>query len=75
LKIEVEASAEGAPADEGCHVELYTNGGEAAYVELETLGRLSRMSVGDVISAKNTYSLGYRTSPSGALAEAKLWLQ
>jgi hypothetical protein len=74
LLIDVEASAEGAPADGGCHVELYTNGGEVAYVELETLGRLSRMAVGDVISAKNTYSLGYRTSPSGAYGEARLWL-
>jgi len=74
LRIAVEAGDVGTPADEGCRVELYTNGGEADYVELETLGRLSRMQVGDVQRATNRYLLGHRTSPSGALGEARLWL-
>lgn len=46
LKIVVEAGEVGTPADEGCRVELYTNGGDADYVELETLARLSRMKGG-----------------------------
>lgn len=74
LKIVVEAGELGTPADEGCRVELYTNGGEADYVELETLGRLTRMKVGDVAKATNRYLLGYRTSPSGSYGEARLWL-
>jgi len=74
LKIEVEADDRGTPADEGCRVELYTNGGDADYVELETLGRISTMKVGDVIRATNRYQLGKRTSPSGASREAQLWL-
>lgn len=74
LKIVVESSDVGAPADDGCHVELYTNGGEADYVELETLGKLSRMKVGDVQRATNRYLLGNRTSPSGDYGEARLWL-
>lgn len=74
MKVEVEAKGTGAPADEGCHVELYTNGGEVDYVELETLGRLSRMAKGDGLRATNRYVLGRRMAAGGALAEAKRWL-
>lgn len=64
----------GRPADDGCHVELYTNGGEADYVELETLGCVSRMQVGDVQRLTNEYRLGLRRDGSGPLDEARRWL-
>ncbi|MSU32361.1 MAG: DUF4380 domain-containing protein [Pedosphaera sp.] len=51
-----------APPDEGCRVELYTNGGDADYVELETLGPSALLKSGETLGATNTYSLGLRTS-------------
>ena len=50
------------PLDEGCRVELYTNGGEANYVELETLGPSALLKSGETLRATNTYLLGSRTS-------------
>jgi hypothetical protein len=46
--------------DEGCSMEVYTNGGTADYVELETLGPLKRMAVGESLSAVNIYRLERR---------------
>lgn len=46
--------------DGGCSMEIYTNGGAADYVELETLGPLKRMSVGDSATAVNVYRLSPR---------------
>ena len=72
LKVELEAGRTGTPADGGCSVELYTNGGEADYVELETLAPISRLTVGDVLRARNFYQLAPRTHHQ-ADAEARLW--
>ena len=46
--------------DEGCGMEIYTNGSTAEYVELETLGPLRRLAIGDRLSATNTYRLQRR---------------
>lgn len=46
--------------DQGCSMEIYTNGGDTEYIELETLGPLRRLSVGDTLSATNIYRLGRR---------------
>ncbi|MSU34343.1 MAG: hypothetical protein EXS36_04400 [Pedosphaera sp.] len=47
--------------DNESSVEIYTNGDPLQYVELETLGPLKRMKIGDRISARNTYTLYRRT--------------
>lgn len=46
--------------DEGCSMEIYTNGGVADYVELETLGPLRRLAPGDSLTAVNLYRLERR---------------
>lgn len=46
--------------DDGCSVEIYTNGGSVDYVELETLGPTRRLSIGDQLSATNRYRLERR---------------
>ena len=43
--------------DNGCSAEVYTNPDPLAYVELEMLGSMSRMRVGDRISQTNVYTL------------------
>lgn len=43
--------------DEGCKIEIYTNPDPLPYVELETLGPLHTLKVGDRISATNRYRL------------------
>jgi hypothetical protein len=43
--------------DQGSSTEVYTNPDPLPYVELETLGPLHEMKVGDRISATNTYTL------------------
>lgn len=51
-------------ADDGCSVEVYTNADPVPYVELETLGPLKLLRVGDRLSATNTYRLARRTAAS-----------
>jgi len=46
--------------DGGCSMEVYTNGGAADYVELETLGPLKRLSVGETLTAVNVYRVDPR---------------
>ncbi len=43
--------------DQGCSVAVYTNGGEADYVELETMGPMKRLSVGESLTSVNVYRL------------------
>lgn len=47
--------------DRGASTEVYTNPDPKAYVELETLGPLATMKVGDRIQHTNTYTLLRRT--------------
>lgn len=46
--------------DNGSSVEVYTNPDPAAYVELETLGPLQTLRVGDKVSSVNVYTLKRR---------------
>jgi hypothetical protein len=46
--------------DQGCSAEVYTNPDPASYVELEMLGPLSALRVGDRISQTNVYTLHHR---------------
>jgi hypothetical protein len=56
--------------DQGSSVEVYTNPDPLKYIELETLGSLSGMKMGDRIERTNTYRLG-RRSEVRAEAEAR----
>ncbi len=56
--------------DGGCSVEVYTNPDPVPYVELETLGPLRRLAVGDRVSATNTYHLS-RRGTDDATTEAR----
>jgi hypothetical protein len=64
LMIECPRETEGTYPDGGCSAEVYTNGDPAKYVELETLGPLRTLSLGDSISATNTYTLHRRRKPT-----------
>ncbi|HMO65529.1 MAG TPA: hypothetical protein PKE47_09980, partial [Verrucomicrobiota bacterium] len=50
--------------DGNSSAEVYTNGDPKAYVELETLGPLATLNVGDRLSQTNTYMLLRRTQPT-----------
>lgn len=69
LKIDGAASEAGEYPDLGCHTEIYTNPDPVAYIELETLGPLNTLRIGDVARSTTTYSLTPR-SESSAHAEA-----
>ena len=43
--------------DEGSSAEVYTNSDPLKYVELEMLGPLQTLKVGDSVSQTNTYTL------------------
>jgi hypothetical protein len=49
--------------DGGCVTEVYTNPNPQEYVELETLGSLSRMKIGDRIAQTSVYTLLPRSTP------------
>lgn len=61
LRIDSARVSGGEYPDQGSSVEIYTNADPLAYVELETLGPLSTMKVGDRIQRTNTYTLLHRT--------------
>jgi hypothetical protein len=46
----------------GCSVEVYTNSDPVPYVELETLGPVQTLRVGERTSATTTYRLAHRSS-------------
>jgi hypothetical protein len=46
--------------DKGCSAEVYTNANPLTYVELEMLGPLHMLKIGDQISQTNTYHLFHR---------------
>jgi len=57
----------------GCSVEVYTNADPVPYVELETLGPLQTLRVGERTSATTTYRLARRTAaPLAAEVQALL---
>lgn len=47
--------------DHGSSAEIYTNGGDLKYIELEMLGPLHQMKPGDKLEQKNVYTLYPRT--------------
>jgi len=61
VRIDVEPMP-GIYTDGGCHCEIYTNPDPLPYVELETLGPLSHMSVGDRIQHNATYTVTQRST-------------
>ena len=69
LRIDIAREADAKYPDGGCSTEVYTNGDPVPYVELETLGPLHMLKVGDRISATNTYTLYHR---EGANVEAQV---
>jgi hypothetical protein len=62
LRVDVPRVAGATYPDGGCSVEVYTNADPVPYVELETLGPLKTLRVGDRISMVNTYTLARRTT-------------
>jgi hypothetical protein len=62
LRVDLPRVPRPAYPDDGCSVEIYTNPDPVPYVELETLGPLKTLKVGDRLSATNTYRLGRRGS-------------
>jgi len=74
VRIDVEPMT-GTYPDGGCITEVYTNPDPTAYVELETLGSLTAMNVGDRIQHIATYTVS-RRSTSDLMDEAqKIFLQ
>jgi hypothetical protein len=59
--------------DDGCSAEIYTNPDPVPYVELETLGPVKTLRMGDRLSATNTYRLARRVN-GNVSAEAKALL-
>jgi hypothetical protein len=49
--------------DQGSSAEIYTNPDSKTYVELEMLGPLQTLNIGDQLSQTNTYTLFHRKSP------------
>lgn len=60
--------------DQGSSAEVYTNPDPLTYVELETLGPLQMLSVGQQMTHTNRYTLGRRSKATPAV-EARRWLK
>ena len=58
--------------DQGSSAEIYTNPDPLPYIELELLGPLSTMKVGDKIERTSTYTLMLRSDPDPAQEMRKL---
>src|SRR5438094_6426059 len=61
LRIDSPRQLLGQYPDDGCSAEIYTNPNPLAYVELEMLGPLTKMVVGDNITRTSSYTLLHRT--------------
>lgn len=70
LRIDVGRVPGASYADGGCSTELYSNPDPSGYVEMETLGPLRRLAVGDSLSATNVYTLSPRRE-ADVVAEAR----
>jgi hypothetical protein len=62
LRIDAQAGP-GEYPDGGCVTEVYTNPNPLEYVELETLGPMSTMNVGNRIAQTTEYTLLPRSTP------------
>jgi hypothetical protein len=74
VRIDSPRIAAGGYPDQGSSAEVYTNPNPLRYVELEMLGPLATLNVGDKIERTNTYTLFRRTGRDPA-AEARELLQ
>ena len=72
--IESPREAGGEFPDGGASAEVWTNGDPKKYVELETLGPLQTLRIGDQIERTNTYTLQKRTGASPAAEARKVLL-
>jgi len=72
LKIDAPYRILGDYPDNGCSAEIYTNPDPLAYVELEMLGTLRKMIVGDKVRHSSTYTLLRRTEVDPELEVRKL---
>lgn len=70
LRIDVERDSAARYPDDGCSAELYSNPDPAGYVEMETLGPLHKLAVGQSLSATNVYTLS-RRQETDVVAEAR----
>lgn len=70
LLIESPRTGTGDYPDHGCSAEVYTNPDALPYVEMELLGPLHTMKVGDRIQCSSTYTLFHRAEASSE-AEAR----
>jgi hypothetical protein len=61
LRIDSSLVPDGRYPDNGCSAEIYTNADPLAYVELELLGPLARLSAGEKIERVSSYTLAHRT--------------
>ena len=73
LRIDSARKISGDYPDDGCSAEIYTNPDPLAYVELEMLGPLHKMVVGDKITRASSYTLLRRTEVDPDL-EVRRWL-
>jgi hypothetical protein len=72
LRIDSPRNLIGQYPDDGCSAEIYTNPDPMAYVELEMLGPLTKMVVGDTILRTSNYTLLRRTEVDPDLEVRKL---
>lgn len=72
LRIDSAPRAGGKYPDGGCSAEVYTNADPLAYVELELLGPLAPMKVGDKIEHVTTYTLARRSEKDPAAESGRL---
>ncbi len=72
LRIDSALISGGKYPDDGSSAEIYTNLDPLAYVELEILGPLTRMVVGDKIERLSTYTLEHRTQDDPAAEVRRL---
>lgn len=72
LRVDIPRIPGGNYPDDGCSVEIYTNPDPVPYVELETLGPLRRLQVGERLSATNTYRLARRGGGSPEAAASAI---
>ena len=66
LRIDCPRVNPGEYPDQGSSMEVYSNAGDAAYVELETLSPLRTLRRGEEISSVNTYTLFHRDEREAA---------
>jgi len=59
--------------DGGCITQVYTNPDPLPYVELETVGPLVTMSIGDRIERTAVYTVSRRSAPNPQSEALKAW--